>query len=80
MNTKILQKILEELNKEVPSIDYLKGMVETLIELSNTSYEYETTLSAVRGGVGGILEKIPANETVEDIPAYLRAGPVGGIN
>lgn len=37
MNPKILQKILEELHKEKPSIDYMKGAVETLMELSGTT-------------------------------------------
>lgn len=30
MNTKILQKVLEELNKEKPDISYIRGMVEVL--------------------------------------------------
>ena len=31
MNNTVLQKVLDELNKESPSIDYLRGMLETLI-------------------------------------------------
>lgn len=30
MNTKILQKVLEELNREKPDISYIRGMVEVL--------------------------------------------------
>lgn len=33
MNFKILNKVLEELNNEVPDISYLRGMVETLLSL-----------------------------------------------
>lgn len=34
MNTKILQKCVEELNKEQPNLSYIKGMLETLIEMT----------------------------------------------
>lgn len=37
MNTKILQKCLDELNKEKPDISYVKGMLETLADLSGGS-------------------------------------------
>ena len=33
MNTKILQKVLAELEKATPSLDYARGMIETLIEM-----------------------------------------------
>lgn len=36
MNTKILQKCLDELNKESPRLDYLRGMLETLVEMQET--------------------------------------------
>ena len=62
MNTKILQKILEELNKEKPSIDYMKGMVETLMEISGsipiTKTLYETTTSEIKG--------VARTETISD--------------
>jgi len=81
MNTKILQKILEELQKEKPSIDYMKGMVETLIEMSggeslpiiNTNTQNATKTLIVR------TESISDEET-EEIPAFLRAGPTGNLN
>jgi len=34
MNIKILTKCLDELNTPTPNISYLKGMLETLIEMS----------------------------------------------
>jgi hypothetical protein len=33
MNTKILQKCLEELDKETPRLDYIRGMLETLVSM-----------------------------------------------
>lgn len=37
MQTKILQKVLEELKKENVDLSYVRGMVETLIEMSGTN-------------------------------------------
>lgn len=34
MNTKILQKCLEELKKDKPDLSYLRGTLETLIEMA----------------------------------------------
>jgi len=34
MNTSILQKCVEELKKSEPKIDYILGMLETVIEMS----------------------------------------------
>lgn len=33
MNTSILRKCLEELGKDSPKLDYIRGMLETLIEM-----------------------------------------------
>lgn len=33
MNYKILKRVLDELNKETPKLDYIRGMVETLLSL-----------------------------------------------
>ncbi len=35
MNTKILSKCVEELNKPEPNLSYIKGMLETVIEMSD---------------------------------------------
>lgn len=35
MNTNILKKCLDELNKETPDISYIRGMIETLSEINN---------------------------------------------
>ena len=37
MQTNILKKCLEELNKAEPNISYLKGTLETLIEMSGNT-------------------------------------------
>ncbi len=36
MNTGILRKVLEELEKESPRLDYIRGMVETLVEMQGS--------------------------------------------
>ena len=37
-NTAILKKCLEELSKDSPRLDYLRGMLETLVEMQNNFY------------------------------------------
>lgn len=34
MNTSVLKKCIEELGKEKPDLSYIRGMLETLVELS----------------------------------------------
>ena len=34
MHSGILQKAVDELNKETPRLDYIRGLLETLIEIS----------------------------------------------
>lgn len=75
MNTKILQKILEELNKEIPSIDYLKGMVETLIEMSGLPSHTHGTITKTPI----VRTEMVSDETTEPVPDFLRAGPIGKI-
>ncbi len=75
MNTKILQKVLEELKKDKPSIDYLKGMIETLLEMSGGSViTYEQTIPKN-------LPTILSTEVDgrEEIPDFLKPGPIGNI-
>ena len=39
MNTNLIRKCLDELEKEAPSIPYLKGILESIMELSGTPTE-----------------------------------------
>ena len=36
MNTTILQKCLDELSKESPKLDYIRGMIETLLAITES--------------------------------------------
>lgn len=47
MNTKILQKCIDSLSSPTPDISYIKGMLETLMELSGNSPVYSSTMSGV---------------------------------
>lgn len=35
MNPKVLQKCIEELKKEKPNVDYVRGVLETLLEMGD---------------------------------------------
>jgi len=71
MNTKILQKCVEELKKETYSKEYVLGMLETIIEMNSNDKPliYETTSPEIRN----VVPRIPSDETTEEIPAFLRA-------
>ena len=43
MQTKILTKVLEELQKPTPDLSYVRGMIETLIDMSGNIPEIVTT-------------------------------------
>lgn len=45
MNT--LQKCLEELDKEKPRLDYIRGMIETLIEMGDQKVKTGPTLGGI---------------------------------
>ncbi len=74
MNKNILQKILTELEKEVPSIEYLKGMVETLIELGEP-VRAGAPINKEQNVTKQVEEILRSDE--EDIPAFLKPGPKG---
>lgn len=52
MNTGILKKVLEELEKENPRLDYIRGMVETLVEMQGPSHAVPSSLAVVTPGFG----------------------------
>jgi hypothetical protein len=82
MNKNILKKCLEELVKKEFSKDYVRGMLETLYEMDNTSLNVEST-HFTKALIQPTIEenKIYANkEITEEIPAFLRTGPIGNIN
>lgn len=68
MYKNILQKILTELGKEEPSLDYIKGMVETLMEVNNTTNEPTQFVSKLQ--TTSPQSTAPSDE--EQIPGFLR--------
>lgn len=77
---KSLQKILEELNKESPRLDYIKGMLEVLIDDENTpviqniasAFIPPTQTDLPINNIQKIDEEIP--------PASVFAGPIGRLS
>jgi hypothetical protein len=78
MNTSILQKCVEELDKEAPSIPYIKGMLETLIIMSTPVIQtyYPTNSEEIKNHA---TKTIGADQPIEEVPAFLRAGPTGNV-
>lgn len=52
MNTNILQKVIDELNKDNPRLDYVKGILETLVEavpeITSTPINNTTVIPGLR--------------------------------
>jgi hypothetical protein len=78
MNTSILQKCVEELDKETPSIPYIKGMLETLIIVSGS--QINAPVIQNNTSVNYAEKTIGSDQPVEELPAFLRTGPMGKIN
>ncbi|SRR5260221_12527078 len=70
---KTLQKILDELNKEIPRLDYIRGILEVLIENEeDPQLKYNTLpISTTNFPIGGLPNNIPmitssSNEKILD--------------
>lgn len=89
MNTNILKKCVEELKKESPKIDYVLGMLESVIELSgtNTAYSIATpgysTITIPGGATGsvGITTGSGLMDLESTTASYVTTpGPIGNLS
>ncbi len=63
MNTKLLKKCIDELNKPEPNIDYLRGMLETLYEMQDFPDIKDATLQVI-GAPQKVVRNTPVNAEV----------------
>jgi len=74
MNTSILSKCLEELTKENPRLDYVRGMLETFIDIMNgPAWEPRTTASAAPKFVAAPMPSQHSTDEAELLDAKARA-------
>ena len=73
---KILEKCLLELNKSEPNISYLKGTIETLIEMSGGISQ--SVPMAKASIVPGIIQTVDLDD--DDILNKYENGKIGQIN
>lgn len=75
MNTTILQKCVAELKKESPNLQYVLGIMETLIDMSGTPKPtpYVATVDLSD-------KHYVKSDAQEEIPAAARPGPIGRIS
>ncbi len=72
MNPAILNKCIAELGKDEPDLSYIRGMLETLVELSgNVAAPISTTHVTTR--------PLEVRVDEEPVPEFLSAGPIGRI-
>lgn len=63
MNTKILQKCLDELGNMEPNISYVRGMLETLIEMQ----DFNPILDKYKHGSGVVTPMFPGDKGFDAI-------------
>lgn len=87
MNTNILRKCIEELNKDKPDLSYIKGMLETIMELSSPTPSYPPIV--VPTGTGGLInvpytvnttDVKPISKEEENLAAYTGTGRIGKLD
>lgn len=76
MNTKILQKCLEELKKETPDLSYLRGTLETLIEMAGG--EVAITPGNVMPYVSGLHTEVGKVDEITDVDKEYERQQLGG--
>jgi hypothetical protein len=87
MNTTILSKCVDELKKDTPNIQYVLGMLETLVTMGNPMPVYPPIYSTGQNIPVGNIPTYPTimsanNEHVDEeiIPDFVKPGPIGKIN
>lgn len=65
MNTKIISKCLDELKKDSPDLSYIRGMLETLIEVDSPMAQYPESAGIYRSDMGdvGSAYRVPMTNT-----------------
>lgn len=77
MNTGVLKKCIEELGKDAPDLSYIRGMLETLVELSASPQVNNVTYRPQATAIN-TSENAVADETNPTLNAYL-GGNTGAI-
>ena len=74
---KILQKILEEINKEKPRLDYIRGLIEASIEEETSKVPDNFVHPDMLRG-----RPLADNQKVDEekIPEIAKVGPIGGLS
>ena len=81
MNTQILQKCIAELEKDKPNLDYIKGILETFVEMSGSITPMSTvnTMTHIVKPAAVPL-KSDSELAEEEFAAKYANGPVGALS
>ncbi len=85
MNSNILKKCVDELNAKEPNISYIKGMLETLIEMSGATMTAAIPWQAPASTVGymQVSEVLPKSDEEikqEDLARSYATGPIAELS
>lgn len=75
--TKILQKCIDALTVEKPDISYIKGMLETLVEMSQ---DEDAPVYPIPYQSNNFGQPLNTNVDEEEIPEIARPGKLGRLN
>lgn len=78
MNTNVLSKCVDELKKDTPNIQYVLGMLETIIEMSGGTRPVDIKSSVVKVPVASVV-KADEEEFNEVLDKYV-GGKTGQLN
>jgi hypothetical protein len=77
MNSQILLKCIEELKKENPKIDYILGMLETVVAMSGN------IITPIAHDIPTVKKQIEIPESISEQQTepnpFTKAGPIGRI-
>lgn len=71
---KILNKILDEINKETPRLDYIRGLIEASVEEEEKIFIPNVNIP---NNIERVLNNIRSDE--ETIPEAARIGPIANL-
>ena len=74
---KILSKILDEINKETPRLDYIRGLIEASIEDDGLELTILKRSDEISSSIINNKSIIKSDEEI--IPDFVKAGPIGKI-
>lgn len=82
MNTSILVKCIDELKNDKPNLDYIRGILETFVELNVGSFNNSNIIQSTRGAElkPQVVEKTDEQREQEEYTRQYLSGAVAPLS